>query len=175
MTIDEIIRINSGISLDIGCGENKQPGWVGMDIRQLEGVDIVHDLNSHPWPLPDECVSRSLASHVVEHIPPVMMFDGRTHFLFMEFMDEVWRVMKVGGQFAVIVPHANSVGYSQDPTHCNPCNEVTWAYFSPGHPAGLYYIYKPKPWRIAHLSWSPVSNIEILLEKISENGNESQT
>ena len=166
--IDELLTENAGIQLDIGCGANKQPGWIGMDIRPLEGVDIVHDINVHPWPLPDGSVLRAIASHLVEHIPPVMVTPEGTRFLFVEFMDEVWRVLKPGGQFAIAVPHGYSRGYLQDPTHCNPCNEATWAYFSPGHPSGLYGIYKPKPWRIQHLSWSPEANIEVLLEKIHE-------
>lgn len=157
-----------GIQLDIGCGANKQPGWVGMDIRELPGVDIVHDINVHPWPLPDGCALRAMASHLVEHIPPVMIVDGRTRFLVIEFMNEVWRIMKTGGQFAIAVPHGSSQGFLQDPTHCNPCNEATWAYFSPGHPSGLWTIYQPKPWRIAHLSWSPAANVEVILEKIDE-------
>lgn len=164
--IAEMLKSASGIQLDIGCGANKQPGWVGMDVRALPGVDIVHDLNVHPWPLPDECVLRAIASHLVEHIPPVVVIDGRTRFLFVEFMDEVWRILKVGGQFAISAPHGSSQGFLQDPTHCNALNEATWAYFSPGHPSGLYRIYEPKPWRIQHLSWNPAANLEVLLEKI---------
>lgn len=165
-SVSDVILQRSGIQLDIGCGQNKQPGWVGLDMREVEGVDIVWDINIHPWPLPDQCVLRAIASHLVEHIPPMAIIDGRTHFLFIEFMDEVWRILRPNGQLAISTPHGYSMGYLQDPTHCNPCNEATWAYFSPGHPSGLYNIYKPKPWRITHLSWSPVANIEVLLEKI---------
>lgn len=167
--LHNIVEEMSGIQLDIGCGEAKQSGWVGIDVRNLPGVDIVHDLNVHPWPLPDACVLRAIASHLVEHIPPVMIVDGLTRFLFVEFMNEVWRIMKPGGQFAIAAPHGYSSGYLQDPTHCNPCNEATWAYFAPGHPSGLYAIYKPKPWRITHLSWSPAANVEVLLEKIGDD------
>jgi len=168
MSIDSLLVENSGIHLDIGCGENKQPGTVGMDIRPLPGVDIVHDINAHPWPLPDECVKIAYARHLVEHIPPMAIIDGVTRFLFIEFIDEVWRIMKPGGQFAILTPHGYSSGYIQDPTHCNPCNEATWGYFSPGHPSLLYNIYRPKPWRVAHLTWDYTTNIEVLLEKISD-------
>lgn len=164
--IQDVLREHEGIQLDIGCGANKQPGWVGLDIRELPGVDIVQDINCHPWPLPDNCALRAIASHLVEHIPPTAIVVNRTRFLFVEFMDEVWRILQPGGQFAIATPHGYSMGYLQDPTHCNPCNEATWAYFAPGHPSGLYTIYKPKPWRIMHLSWDPTANIEVLLEKI---------
>jgi SAM-dependent methyltransferase len=159
MNIEQLLAEKSGIRLDIGCGENKQPGFVGMDIRDLPAVDIVHDWNDIPWPLPDKSVLVAIASHVVEHINP---FD----FGFIKFMDEVWRVLRPGGEFAMALPHGLSQGYLQDPTHCNPCNENTFFYFTPGHP--LYNIYKPKPWSLKFREWSPNANIEVILVKIEE-------
>lgn len=165
MTLDpRVSRIlkenNLGINLDIGCGDNKQPGFVGMDIRPGPAVDIVQDLEKFPWPLPDECVSLAVASHVVEHINP-------HGFTFVNFMNEVWRVLKPGGKFMIAVPYAGSQGYFQDPTHCNPCNEVTWAYFDPMDRSNLWSIYKPKPWKIIadSLSWNVNGNMEVMLEK----------
>ena len=59
-----------------------------------------------------------------------------------------------------------SPGYLQDPTHCNPCNETTWAYFDPeAYDGALYGFYQPKPWRIKALNWSPELNIEVILVK----------
>jgi hypothetical protein len=157
--VDDVLRRQSGILLDIGCGGNKQEGHVGMDIRPLPGVDIVWDFEDIPWPLSDESVLRAIASHVVEHINP-------HKFGFVRWMDEVWRVMKPGGQLMIAVPHGSSQGYLQDPTHCNPCNEQTWTYFDPEANGGvLYNIYKPKPWRIAFLEWSPAANIEVVMVK----------
>lgn len=161
MTIDELLERESGIRLDIGGGENPQPNFVNMDIRDLPGVDIVHDAEVYPWPLPDGCVLAAMASHLIEHIDP---HKGG----FIRFMDEVWRVMKPGGEFAIACPHGSSQGYLQDPTHCNPCNEATWAYFDPEEPntgGQLWQIYKPRPWRIKYLSWSPAANIEVVLVK----------
>ena len=161
--IDEILAANSGIRLDIGCGGNKQESFVGLDIRDIEGVDIVHDFTVYPWPLPDESVLVAVASHVVEHIPPA-------NFGFINFMDEVWRVLKDGGEFAIATPHGSSQGFLQDPTHCNPCNEATWAYFAPSHDSGLYNIYQPKPWRIKYLTWNPAANIEVVMVKDGDYG-----
>ena len=83
-------------------------------------------------------------------------------------MDEAWRILKPGGEFAIVTPHGNSQGFLQDPTHCNPCNETTWAYFDPFEPTSqgmLWGIYKPKPWRLKFLSWSPSANNEVILIK----------
>ena len=61
--IKQLLKDSSGIRLDIGCGANKQPNFVGIDMLPLKGVDIVWDLETTPWPLPDECVLTAVASH----------------------------------------------------------------------------------------------------------------
>ena len=149
-----------GIRLDIGCGENKiSPAYTGMDRRPLEGVEIVHDLEVFPWPLDDGACLDVVASHVIEHIKP---------WIFIDFMNEVWRVLKTGGKFALAAPYGVGFLYVQDPTHCNPSNEATWQYFDPKFP--LYDIYKPKPWSIDYgfPVWQVSGNIEVLMTKIEE-------
>lgn len=161
---------HSGIRLDIGCGAGKQPGFIGIDVQDLPGVDIVHDVNIHPWPLPDACALVAMCSHLVEHIPPVSFrADGSTWFPFVEFMDEVWRILKVDGQFAISCPHGWSAGFLQDPTHVNALNENTWAYFDPELYDGLLYkFYRPKPWHVENLYWDQAANIEVVLRKKAE-------
>ena len=167
--IDQLIKEKGGIRLDLGGGNCPQSGYVNMDMRPLEAVDIVHNVEVQPWPLPDASVLTMIASHLVEHINP---HGGG----FIRFMDEAWRVLRMGGEFAISCPHGASPGYLQDPTHCNQVNETTWAYFCPmwgENPSGLYLIYKPKPWRCTHLSWSPAGNIEVILVKVGEgNGDD---
>jgi SAM-dependent methyltransferase len=159
--VKDILTRNSGIKLDIGCGENKQDGFVGIDMTPHAKVDIVHDLEEFPWPLPDESVVLATSSHVVEHISP---HKG----VFIRFMNEVWRVLKPDCQFAIATPHGRSPGYIQDPTHCNPCNENTWLYFDPLEQKSngqLYGFYRPKPWQIEELFWDPFGSMEIVLRK----------
>lgn len=169
--IQALIKDRGGIQLDIGCGANKQgPDWVGMDIQELPNVDIVHNFLEYPWPLPDESCIRAIASHVIEHVPP-------HDFGFVNFMNEVWRVLKPDGQFAISMPYATSPGMYQDPTHCNFCNENTWLYFDPLEEkagGGLYHFYRPKPWKIARDVRMPYNqaiyfdyngNMEVLLIK----------
>lgn len=163
--MDSLVE-NAGIQLDIGCGASKNPGFVGMDIQALPGVDIIHDWNVHPWPLPDACVLRAVASHVVEHVPKVALDGGKTRFPLIEFFDEVWRVMKPGGEFAVAIPHGRSEGFLQDPTHASAINETMFAYFDPNHP--FYNFYRPKPWRVKFINWNPSANLEVVLVKCEE-------
>ena len=155
--------ISKGIKIDLGCGEKKQEGFFGIDILKLPGVDLIWDLEKTPYPLPPNCASLMLASHIVEHINP---HKGK----FIEVMNEWWRLAKVGGQLMIATPYAGSFGYYQDPTHCNPCNEATWSYFDPEtdpqtDPDRLWGFYKPKPWKIVSNVWKSYGNIEIVLEK----------
>lgn len=186
---------SEGVKIDIGCGENKQPGFIGIDYEAFRGVDIVHNLLKFPWPLPDKCANLLVASHVLEHIPPfppdqrvndlirlllkkkivnakeIAEYVGEvsTEPTFMRFMDEAWRILKPGGQFMIAVPYATSRGFAQDPTHINMINEVTWIYFDPLHEqdpgAVLYSFYKPKPWKVLANAWTIDGNLEVVLEK----------
>ena len=170
--IAQLLSDRGGIKLDVGSGAFNQNGWVGMDLVEFPGVDIVWDITKHPYPLPDECCIQILASHILEHIPPVVYIDGVTHFQLIEIMDEFWRIMKPDGTLAIAYPHGNSQGYLKDPTHCHPMNEAVWCYFDPLEPntKGLmFHIYNPKPWKITHLSWSPEANVEVLLTKRRED------
>lgn len=153
------LKDKKGIRLDVGCGESKQKGYVGLDIRKLEGVDIVHDMEIVPYPLPKESCLSIIACHVVEHINPA-------NFRFINVMNEWWRIMKPNGRLMITMPYGYSKGFLQDPTHCNPRNEITWAYFDPTHPSGLYTIYCPRPWKILLNSWHIDGNMEVVLEKI---------
>lgn len=183
-----------GIKLDIACGASKQPGFVGLDMQDLPGVDIVWDLTRFSWPLPDECASLAVGSHIVEHIPPDMG-DARVEPLinlllkkklitekevkenigeikssprFLRFMDEVWRVLKPDGEFMMVFPYGGSTGYWQDPTHVNGINEYTFEYFDPLGPQtnGIYYsFYRPLPWKIKINMWDLGGNMEVVLIK----------
>jgi len=160
--VEELLSQNAGIHLDLGGGAHPQRGFINIDIRELPEVDIVHDLQVVPWPLPDACASRVMASHLVEHISPA---GG----VFIRFMNEVWRVIKPGGEFMISMPYGLSPGFVQDPTHCNPCNEATWAYFDPLHQSRLWEIYKPRPWYYRYVSFDPMWNMEVLLIRHSED------
>lgn len=192
--VESLIKSQSIPKLDIGCGQNKNPGFIGMDFEAFKGVDIVHNVELFPWPIPDESFYLAVASHLVEHINPTagdarivqlikLLLDKKvitqkelTEYIgelnpgpiFVRFMDEVWRVLKPGGQFAMAFPYAGSPGFWQDPTHINGINEMTFWYFDPEEPhvgASLYAFYKPKPWKIKSSLGARGGNLEIVLEK----------
>lgn len=195
----KIINLRKVAKLDVGCGANKQgKDWVGMDYRAMDGVDIVWDIGKFPWPIADETFDLAATSHVLEHINPMpvdpritglaqMLLDKKLVSqkdidkyvgeiapgpVFMRFMDEVWRILKVGGEFLCAFPYAGSPGFWQDPTHINAINETTFDYFDPKGPfsnGGLWSIYKPKPWYLKINTWHVVGNMEVVLTKRAFN------
>jgi hypothetical protein len=50
---DSKVNSKKGLLLDIGCRDRKEPNWVGIDSISRPGVDIVHDLESFPYPIQD--------------------------------------------------------------------------------------------------------------------------
>ena len=149
-----LFESKKGIRLDLGCSDHKQKGWVGLDIRKVEGVDIVWDVTKFPYPIPDNICLTILMSHLWEHIEPKYR---------IRVMDELWRISRDEGQLLISVPYANSFGASQDPTHY-PCpNEATFSYFDPTMP--LYRIYKPNPWHLIRNEYAISGNLEVILEK----------
>lgn len=146
--------IKNSIRLDVGCGANKQPGFWGMDKRRLDDVDVIHDVEWIPWPLPPQSCSVILMSHLIEHIKPWLQID---------ILNECWRLLEENGLLIIATPYATSFGYNQDPTHCSPWNEATPTYFDPDYP--LYQVYVPKPWRIEKLAYDLNTNLEVAFRK----------
>lgn len=147
----------NGICLDIGCGENKHPGFLGLDKRPLPGVDIVHDLEIFPYPLEHESCLTIVGQHIIEHIDPKKTID---------FFDELWRILKWGGLIKLSAPYAGSPRFWQDPTHCNGFTERTFEYFDPRYP--LYQVYKPRPWTLepGFRTLDPFGDLMVTMRKI---------
>jgi predicted SAM-dependent methyltransferase len=113
------------LKLDLGCGKNKQAGFIGVDSISFDGVDTVLDLRT-PWPWEDNSVEEVFSSHFVEHLTGT----ERIHFF-----NELGRVMKKAAKAKIITPdwsHACAYG---DPTH-------QWPPMSSWYP-----LYLNKVWR----------------------------
>jgi predicted O-methyltransferase YrrM len=147
-------KLKSGILLDVGARDRKESNFTGIDYRHREGVDIVHDLESFPYPFADDSCLTIKAAHVIEHIKPWLTFD---------WFNEMWRLLTPGGQLVVSAPFANSQGFFSDPTHITYINEATFQHLDPTYP--MYKQYEPKPWKIEYASWQWGGNIEAILRK----------
>ena len=117
------------MKLDLGCGIQIKPGFVGVD-KYLTADDIVLDreqvtgfsqvdLQAFPWPWADQSVEEVWCSHYIEHQP---------RELFVRFVDELWRVLEIGGIATIVHPNLKSVRAFQDPTHLDFIPAERWAY-----------------------------------------------
>lgn len=123
------------MKLDIACGQNKQDGFVGIDIADIPGVDIVHDLNIYPWPIVDGSVSEAFCSHYIEHIPLIEIWSPRlqrNQDMLLAFFDELYRILVPGGQVTIVSPYYTSMRCWQDPTHRRAISEATYLYANRG-------------------------------------------
>jgi SAM-dependent methyltransferase len=93
--------------LDLGCGENKPPGFFGIDIKPGPGVDLVHDITTG-LPFPDNSIERVRAHHFLEHVP-------QDKVIFV--MEEIWRVLKPGGVLEFEVPSTDGRNAWMMPDH----------------------------------------------------------
>jgi SAM-dependent methyltransferase len=108
------------LRIDIGCGKNKRQGFIGVDTRKFEGVDVELDAGLGHWPWYDSTVDEVHCSHMVEHLKP----GGRIHFV-----NQLYRVLKPAGFATIVVPHwASSRAYG-DMTHEWPPVSEFWFYY----------------------------------------------
>lgn len=114
------------LKLDLGCGKNKQPGFIGVDEKPFVGVDKVVNLAERTpetvsgfvsWPWADNSVSEVHCSHFVEHLDA-----GKRVW----FANELYRVLKPGGRATIITPHWNSPRAFGDLTHAWPPVSEWW-------------------------------------------------
>lgn len=110
--------------LDLGCGDNKKEGFTGIDKYKTASTDAECDLLQFPWPIADDSVSEVHCSHFFEHVPAMLR---------PKFMEELYRVMKVGATAQFITPCGDR--HKQDFSH--DAHEVV-----PGS-----YLYFNKAWR----------------------------
>lgn len=94
------------IKLDIGCGRNPLPSYIGIDKSPSSGAHYIIDIEKEPLPFKDEEVDAIHMSHTIEHLENVIFV-----------INECWRILKWGGQVDIRVPHFDCRMAVQDPTH----------------------------------------------------------
>ncbi len=83
------------IRLDLGCGNAKRPGFIGLDQHPAEQVDHVLDLTHDPYPFDDDSVDEIFSAHFLEHIEEPNHVFG-----------EIGRVCKDGARIQFWTPYA---------------------------------------------------------------------
>jgi hypothetical protein len=135
----KVIQATDPLKLDLGCGKTKKEGFVGVDRRKFDGVDIVHDLLKFPWPWADESVAEIHMSHTMEHFTALDR---------VKIVNEMYRVMQKGATALVVTPYWASNRAYGDFTHQWP-------------PVGeMWFYYLSKKWREENapdndIAWNP--------------------
>jgi SAM-dependent methyltransferase len=114
------------VIVDFGCGLNKAPGSIGVDVAPLPGVDLVHDLGSVPYPLPNDSADEIRLTHVLEHFADPL-----------PILQEAWRIGRAGGLVVIRTPHYSGIYSWKDPTHRRAFSAESFHYF--GENAYSYY------------------------------------
>lgn len=121
--------------LDVGCGQNKFPGAIGIDANPRTQADIVHDLGVFPYPFSDDEFDEVISRHVIEHVPDVL-----------GFVNELHRITKPGGRIKIVTPHYSNPDWATDPTHRNHFNSYSFTCFMPDRtPFPFYTLSELRP------------------------------
>jgi SAM-dependent methyltransferase len=109
--------------LHLGCGKTKIPGAIGIDIVKIPGsVEIVHDLNSIPYPFKANTIEEIHMYHVLEHLDYPL-----------KVIEELHRILALGGVLHIRVPHFSSMGAFSDITHKRPFGVTSFDCFIKDH------------------------------------------
>lgn len=114
--------------LNLGCGKVRIPGTIGVDRVAIEGyVDIVHDLDLTPYPFESESIDEIHLYHVLEHLQSPL-----------KKLEELHRILKVGGRIYLRVPHFSSMGAFTDVTHVRPFGAYSFDCLEPNNYQHFY-------------------------------------
>lgn len=112
------LNLKVPIKLNLGCGLRPKHGFFGVDLVEMDGVDVVADLNEGLPDLPDDSVDEIVTQHTLEHVEN-----------FMPLMRELHRIVRPGGKITITVPHFSNVFGFSDPTHVRFFGLYTMFYF----------------------------------------------
>jgi SAM-dependent methyltransferase len=107
--------------LQLGCGQKKMAGAVGIDFNPGSQADIIHDLNCFPYPFNDNEFDVVICEHILEHLNNLVAV-----------MTEIHRIGQPGAKVIVDVPHFSSIHFWSDPTHKTFFSTHTFDYFLAG-------------------------------------------
>lgn len=107
--------------LDLGCGTAKRPGFIGLDLFEMPGVDHVLDLTSERFPFDDDSVDTVFSAHFLEHI------DEPNHVF-----QEIGRVCRDGARIEIWTPYAwTNEAFLYGHLHC--ISEEMWIHLGVSH------------------------------------------
>ena len=114
--------------LDMGCGNNKRPGAIGIDFNANTQADVVHDLNAFPYPFAESAFDEIYVTHCIEHLDNVV-----------KVMEEIHRIAKPGARIVIDAPYFSGQDAFSDPTHKHFFTSRSFDYFTGDFPEFAFY------------------------------------
>lgn len=141
-----------GAKLNLGCGYDVRPattGWTNMDAHPSDPSVIAWDLTRLPWPFQDKTFDLVYASHVLEHVPPILReTKGIQRDILFDIFDEIHRTLKPGGRLVIRVPWGGSHPSMAHIAHYRQWRPEWLHYFEPAHPESVtQHHYRLLGWR----------------------------
>ena len=117
--LEQKLSCGDAVIIELGCGQKKKQGRIGIDTVDLPMVDIVTDLEEGLGFLPDDSVDQVHCRSLLEHIEK-----------FENLIGEIVRVLKKDGTAHIFVPHFSNPYYYSDYTHKRFFGLYSFYYFA---------------------------------------------
>ncbi len=104
----------------LGAGNHHIDGWIHVD--RLPNADIVCDITKG-LPFEDDSIAKCYSQDFMEHLPPEFA---------VPVINEIWRVLKLGGTMEHLIPNAGSRNDYGSPTHLTHWNLQCFEHFDKG-------------------------------------------
>lgn len=116
-------NIPSTIKLNLGCGFDREEGYINVDMSPECFPDVVWNMEKTPWPWEDNSVDEIKLQHVLEHV-------GQTTEAYLNIWKEIYRVCRNGAVIHIRVPHWDHENFYHDPTHVRAITPIGIAMFN---------------------------------------------
>ncbi len=106
------------MKLNIGCGNKKIDGYIGVDKFQCDAADYICDIENDRLPFEDSSVNGIILDNVIEHFYDIS-----------KVINELVRVSEKGTVIKIITPHFSSLSSWIDPTHIHHLSYFSFDHF----------------------------------------------
>jgi len=142
--------------LNLACGQIRIKDYFGIDMIKMDSVDAVMNLEDFPWDITSDSAEEIICNHYVEHTPMDTLGRQLLKLIYecdnydelkreamnidlnapndglIQFVEEAYRIMKIGAKLHVTCPYYTTGIAWQDPTHRRAITEQTFFYFDKG-------------------------------------------
>ncbi len=105
------------MKLNLGCGNKRKDGFLGVDLFPCQAVDVLADLSA-PLPFQEGSIEEIWLDNVIEHIHDIPAL-----------MRELHRICRPGAKITIITPHFASLSSWRDPTHVHHLSLFSMEHF----------------------------------------------